>query len=217
MADIPALRQRWLQLWSRIGATPPHAHECFGAVCQRYGEPHRAYHTLDHIADCLKEFDEVSDLAQHPEAVELALWYHDTVYEPRAGDGDNERRSAELAACHLLPVTHLTLEFVTRVHLSILATAHKRPPYDPDAQLVVDIDLASLGYAQEIFDQNNAHIRTEYSFVPDALFNARRAEILRGFLPPARPRIYYTDYFYRKYEESARANLQRCLNPMHGV
>lgn len=59
-----------------------------------YSEPHRHYHNFHHIADSLAEFDRARHLAREPLAVELAIWFHDTVYDTRAGN--NEEQSAEL-------------------------------------------------------------------------------------------------------------------------
>ena len=56
------------------------------ALLARYSEPHRRYHTLQHLAECFAAFDEIADLAEHPPDVELALWFHDAIYdtEPQA-------------------------------------------------------------------------------------------------------------------------------------
>lgn len=43
----------------------------------RYQERHRHYHTRQHLQECFARFDEIADLAQHPDDVELAIWFHD--------------------------------------------------------------------------------------------------------------------------------------------
>src|SRR6185436_5536891 len=91
--EVP-MKDRWLKFWAAAGASGDPEPE-WRALSARYAEPHRAYHTIDHIAHCLEELDEVRGLAADPVAVEMALWYHDAVYDPRAKD--NESRSADLA------------------------------------------------------------------------------------------------------------------------
>src|SRR6185436_9759121 len=89
------LRFKWTELWRKLGVdndAGPH----FDELEARYNEPHRAYHNLAHIADCLEQFAAAKHLAEAPLAVELAIWFHDAVYDPRASD--NEERSADLAA-----------------------------------------------------------------------------------------------------------------------
>ena len=86
--------ERWAQLWRQVTSTGeplPVYHE----LVSRYSQPERHYHNLRHIAECLAEFDTARHLARQPVAVELAIWFHDTIYEPQAAD--NEERSAELA------------------------------------------------------------------------------------------------------------------------
>jgi len=87
-------RDRWNELCR--GARSEAAAQWYDRLLELYSEPHRHYHNAQHITDCLKEFDSVRDAAQEPLAVELAIWFHDAIYNPRAGD--NEERSAELAA-----------------------------------------------------------------------------------------------------------------------
>ena len=75
----------------------------YDALVARYSEPHRRYHTLQHLAECFAAFDEIAHLAEHPADVELALWFHDAIYDTRRSD--NEQRSAEQSGRNLPPET----------------------------------------------------------------------------------------------------------------
>ena len=57
-------------------------------ITAMYAEPHRHYHNRQHIADCLTEFDHVREVAVEPDAVEFAIWFHDALYDPCAGDNE---------------------------------------------------------------------------------------------------------------------------------
>ena len=45
------------------------ADEEFDRLIGRYYEPHRAYHTIQHIEECFREFEAVPGLANSPSAV----------------------------------------------------------------------------------------------------------------------------------------------------
>jgi len=85
---------------------------------------------------------------------------------------------------------------------------HVAPPDDPDAQYVVDADLAILGGAPAEFDRYARQVRQEYAFRSEAEWREGRTRGLRAFLD--RPRIYLTREFLR-FEGPARANLERSL------
>jgi len=87
------MEKRWVELWHRLGAVGE-AEFYYELLAGRYKEAGRAYHTLEHIEHCLNEFDEVRNLANDPNAVELALWYHDVIYDTKRQD--NEELSADL-------------------------------------------------------------------------------------------------------------------------
>lgn len=207
-----ALHQRWLSLWLKLelrGAIGDNQ-AAYRELAARYCEPHRAYHTLEHVLHTLTELDRVRDSATDPEAVELALWFHDVVYD--IGAADNEEESARLAREAVLEFG-LSEPWADRVSDLILATRHAATPTDADAQLVVDIDLSILGQPWERFDAYEQEIISEYAAIVEERgrerFNAGRAGILRRFLD--RPAIYSTDYFKKNYEQQARANLERSI------
>jgi len=109
---------QWIALWERIEAQGD-AHPPYHDLAQRLTEPHRAYHTMHHILYCLDEMAPVRPLAVDPDAMEMALWYHDAVYETHATD--NEEQSAALAA-RILRDASVPEPFVQRVVRLIMAT-----------------------------------------------------------------------------------------------
>ena len=196
--------EAWSALWSRLGTTrdgrPLHA-----LVLARYAEPHRAYHTAEHIARILPLLDAVRARLRQPDEAELALWLHDLVYDPRAAD--NEAQSAELAA-EWLAAGGAPAERGERVRALIMATRHAAPPAEHDARYVVDADLSILGAPPAAFDRYEGQVRQEYGFVPEADWRTRRAALLRRFL--AQPRLFLTEEFAR-FEAPARTNLARSI------
>lgn len=196
----------WLDLWRRLGAhgEPRRYHDELVAL---YSAPDRAYHTLAHIEQCLVECERLpSDLAERP-LLELALWYHDAIYDTRAQD--SEERSAELASRMACEVG-LTEPSAARVDALIrLTKTHEVPEGDLVAAYLVDIDLAILGSEPDRFAEYDRQIRQEYSWVPAEFYEPRRRQILAGFL--GRPAIYRTPLFHALYEHRAHANLAQML------
>lgn len=201
--------KRWVQLWQRLGA-PRQADnalaDTFAALAARYAEAHRHYHTAQHILECLAHFDGARSLCRHADEVELALWFHDAIYNCRAQD--NEAQSAHWAM-RVMRDAGLADDAQERVHALIMATCHEALPDTQDSQVLVDIDLAILGADAARFDQYEDQVRAEYDFVPAILFRRTRKKILKGFL--ARPGIYATAYFKAQLEKRARENLARSL------
>lgn len=174
-----------------------------------YQESHRAYHALKHINDSLDEFEKIKYILQDPCAVEMAILFHDAIY--KAGAKDNEEKSAELAKDLIRKVPVLDSSFIKRVAELIIATKHDIAPTDFDVQVIVDIDLASLGYSEREFDKNAAKIRKEFSWVPEEQFRAGRIAFLKSLLPPNRDTIYLTQFFRDKYEAQAQKNITRAI------
>ena len=199
---------RWREFWRRLGA-PGDPLPAYTDLVARYGEKHRAYHTLAHIEHCLQELDSVRTQCIDLNAAEMALWYHDAIYAPRAKD--NEEKSAALAV-KAGGRWGLPASFLDRVSALILATRHQVIPDDPDAQRVVDIDLAILGQPAARFAAYEKQIRREYKWAPKFLYDKGRAAILKSVVD--RSHIYSSDYFHDRYEAVARVNLSRALEAL---
>ena len=199
-----ATHDRWLTSWQLLGGEPPTG--VLDALLARFSEPQRAYHTLTHVGECFDQLDRSSMRPVHAGEVELALWFHDAIYDSRAMD--NEERSAAWAH-EALATSSVPNESAGRVSELILATKHDADARTGDQALVVDVDLSILGESDGRFDEYERQIRREYAWVPEAEFRTTRAEILRAFLQ--RPELYSTPDFKQRLESVARANLARSL------
>jgi predicted metal-dependent HD superfamily phosphohydrolase len=199
------LSTAWLRCFHDLGGSrpPPCTWEELQA---RYSEPHRAYHTLQHLKECFAWFEQTRSLARHPGDVAFALFYHDAVYDSHAHD--NEARSAELAEDVLGEYVRGDAE-PQRIVALIMATKHDAVPADNDAQLLVDIDLSILAAAPGRFDEYERQVRKEYDWVAPDAFREGRRRVLQQFVE--RPAIYSLPLFRERLEATARHNLERSL------
>lgn len=203
---MTALFERsWHRAWSEL-AGDRDGSALRDELLTRYAEPQRKYHTRQHLEECLALFEEVIALAPHPAEVEMALWFHDAIYDVK-GSG-NEERSADWAHRALIDAG-VDPASADRVRQLVLVTKHDGVPSSPDEQVLVDIDLAILGAERQRFDEYERQIREEYGFVPGFLFRRKRKQILRTFLD--RPVLYSTPALRDRLDARARENLRRAI------
>lgn len=201
---------RWHEMWKQLGAGTPDP-KLHGELIARYSEPHRKYHTAQHLGECFEKLEAVRALAEHPAEIELALWFHDAIYDVKRRD--NEKKSADWArAC--ATAAGIPAAACDRVHALVMATRHKAVPRGRDAEILVDVDLSILGASRERFDEYEGQVREEYAWVPDFLYRRERRKILEDFL--ARPRIFSSAHFLDRYEAQARSNIGRSLARLGG-
>jgi len=187
-----------------VGLAGPQTRRLGEDLTARYGEPHRRYHTRAHLTAVLDLVDELAADAADPDAVRLAAWYHDAVYDPERGD--NEDRSARLAE-RMLADTDLPLETIAEVaRLVRLTASHDPAGDDPNGQVLCDADLAILAAEPAEYAQYAAAVREEYAFVPDDGFAAARADVLEALL--ALPALFRTAAARERFEEQARHNVR---------
>lgn len=203
--QVARAEERWTALWEHLDVPTPSV-DTFREIVAAYGESHRHYHSLEHVLDCLRVFDQFEHLAARPAEIEAALWFHDAVYDTQRKD--NEEASARWAA-RVLEEVGVEKDAVSRIRRMILATRHDDPPGTPDEALALDADLSILGREPEEFDAYQEQVRREYAWVPDAAYHRARAAILNRFLD--RDSIYRTPEVRAKYERAARINIESSL------
>ena len=200
---LQELRERWKTIWLPYDRGTGSI-TVFDALAFAYTAPDRHYHTLHHVADCLALLDTCRDDAEGPTAIELALWFHDAVYDTHAAD--NEEQSAAWAVREMGGGKR-----ADAVHHLIFATKHGTvASAGNDHRLIADIDLAILGADEAKFWAYEAAIRREYAWVAEDIYRSKRAEILSRFL--LQDRIYQTPRFHEKYDKAARVNLRASID-----
>jgi len=188
------------------GAAP--APELFDQLQAMYCESGRYYHTDQHVSECLKALDQHAQLADRPIEIELAIWFHDAVYDSRRAD--NEEQSAALAK-QALSALGAASDSIDRIESMILATKSHQA-IGRDAELMLDIDLGILGQPAAVFESYDQAIRREYAWVPEEQYLNGRTAVLQSFLD--RPTIYHTQVFREAYEDQARRNLESRIRQM---
>ncbi|MFA5934561.1 MAG: pantetheine-phosphate adenylyltransferase [Candidatus Paceibacterota bacterium] len=204
-------KKHWASLMALLG-NPKGSELVFAELLLKYSEPHRAYHTLEHVVNMLDELESVVDKLNDKDAVKMAVWYHDVVYDPMTKDhhvvADNEVRSAYRAELDLEKLG-LSSNFSERVQALIMATTHTEKVTDSDTMFMVDLDLAILGKSEKEFESYEKGIRKEYDWVSEADFCVGRSKVLESFLN--RETVYSTEVFRSRYENTARKNMEKSL------
>lgn len=203
--ELPsALRRRWDNLAERLGAERAVSDRIGETLVEAYSGPDRHYHGLKHLDFLFGEIERHADRIDDRARLELAAWFHDWIHDTQRSD--NEERSAETAV-KMLAEMGVPAELSNRVADLIRMTRAHTSSGDGDDDLFLDMDFAILGAPADVYDRYTEQVRTEYGWVPDALFNAGRSEFLRSVL--ARPRIFLTDIYEAEFGVQARENIAR--------
>ncbi|KAJ7100749.1 hypothetical protein B0H15DRAFT_770210 [Mycena belliarum] len=178
----------------------------------RYSEPQRHYHTLEHISWMLRAL-KPDTLDQACETIELAVWFHDCVYDPVKGSPWNEDESI----CVWEDFADSTQSQVMAdlkpcVSALIKATIlHRLPDVLPEGlnalevATFLDLDMGILSESAEAYEKYAHQIRQEYSHYPTTAYCAGRIKVLQSFF--SRERIYL-GYDADAMEKRARCNVE---------
>jgi predicted metal-dependent HD superfamily phosphohydrolase len=200
------LEPLFLDLVRRSGGTVAERIQFWDEIRSAHSSKGRHYHTMDHVAYMLARLEPVWAGLEDPDAVLLAICYHDAVY--RVTRKDNEERSAGLMRQRMHQL-NASADLIRRSEGHILATKAHSATSDPDTAFLTDADLAVLGGTAEEYDGYVHATRKEYRRYPDLLYRPGRRKVLQHFL--AMPSIYRTFTFQAEFEVAARRDLAREL------
>ena len=202
---------RFEKLWNRnhkAGCSNV-ASVVFSRLEQHYAEPHRYYHTSSHIDHCLRQVDFISVDYADRDAVELAIWFHDVIYE--IGDPKNEENSAKW----FMQVSSGELKDSIReqVNRLVMVTQHNVQPEKEDEKYVVDIDLSGFGMPWPEFSADSLRVRQEFPEVSDGVFENKHRMFLE--MLASRDFFFCTTLFRNMYESQAKYNVREKLSRLH--
>ena len=207
MIDFSILQDKWNQLFS-FSKNESLKEALWNELIQRYGEPHRFYHTLLHVAELFTWMDTYQKEIQKPAVVAFAILYHDIVYDTNRDD--NEEKSAELAKDHLQRLK-ITATIINQVVQFILATkTHEVPDNSENAndlKFFLDFDMAILGSDWKVYQHYSENIQFEYQQYTDDLYKAGRKQALEQMA--SKPFLFYSPTFKRLLEGKARENIEK--------
>ncbi|MGY6650052.1 HD domain-containing protein [Wenyingzhuangia sp. IMCC45574] len=136
----------------------------------------------------------------------FTLFYHDSIYNSQRQD--NEEKSAVLAE-ERMKTLDVPRDLIDLCSYQIRATKSHVKSDNQDTNYFTDADFSILGKAWDEYSIYTQNVRKEFAIYPDSIYTKGRKKVLKHFLEMER--IYKTDYFYQKYEEKAKLNMQREL------
>ncbi len=192
----------------------PEGTEVRDRLLEAYADPARGYHDLRHLEEVCARVEELiagGVTGCDREAVLLAAWFHDAVYDGRP---EAEERSAAWAEDELPALVTEPATVCEVARLVRLTETHRPADDDVDGCVLSDADLAILAAPRERYEEYAADVRREYAHVPDPDFRTGRAAVLRDLL--AKPHLFHTAYAREHWEAAARANVERELATLTG-
>ena len=171
-AALAMVQDAWRAL---LPQAPALGEELLGA----WSEPHRRYHDVRHLAQCLTALKALAAEGAVARPVVLAAWFHDAVHngQPRI----DEEASAVLAQERLEPLVGAA-EAAEAGRLVRVTIGHDPEPGDRDAALLVDADLSVLGQVRGRYHVYLRDVREEYARYDDEQFRQGRLAVVSDLL-----------------------------------
>lgn len=199
-------------------------------VIQKYRDVHRHYHGLGHIKHCLWEFDQIPENLLEPTGVpvsgagnrakiELAIWFHDVIYDPRSKTNESESARyfvSTLAADSGAPEETALIggQAIAEISQMIELSNHRHPVKDSTSSLAyfLDIDMAILGRPTIHYNEYAQNVRLEYEHVPQLVYSHYRKKFLNAVFKQG---AFQTEWFKARYKEQSIANMKSEFTELH--
>jgi predicted metal-dependent HD superfamily phosphohydrolase len=202
--DADTFVRRWHALAAKIGLDRARSQQVGDELLSQYSSISRHYHGVAHIVSLLAGFDAIQAAFEQPLAAELAIFFHDVIYDPTRHD--NEEQSAQQLQ-NLLDglVERSLLETAAR---SIEATKQHARTLSHETNLLLDLDMAILGQPWPVYERYAQGVMQEYLPVygEPAYRHGRRTLFLEPTI--ARGTVFLTDAFQPLHPQ-AMQNMQR--------
>lgn len=198
MTDLRAI---WYQTLNDLTTDDQLIDQTYHIIKYHYSRVYRAYHNLDHLKNMFAILEQ-SQNSQQSTPLNLAIFCHDLIYNPRFHD--NEYHSMVLGR-RLIKLLGGSLILRQRVGEMIMATIDHRSD-DLETQILLDCDLAILGSDVQQYQNYLKNIRSEYYWLNGDQWRVGRKKVVEHFLN-------MDQIFYQLNLESvARENLSIELN-----
>lgn len=206
----------WDKIFTDLGL-PNEATPTLARVLDRYREPQRHYHGVDHVSHVLMNAESIIPTGVLGPVLTTGIFLHDVVYDiPSDTKISNEKKSAifaiEMFTAHLVPewvpqaflteVVHLIRS--TEINISQLVSE----PETYNEAIMRDADLAGLASTWAVYSANSRKIRKEFGQFSDEKWEMGRAQFLRLML--ATKNLYWTPWM-QEQDQYARENMEREL------
>ncbi len=187
-----------------------------------YNKSDRHYHNFDHIRDMLNKFEKHKKSFEDPLAVELAIWFHDIIYNPLSKL--NEDASADLAYSLIMKLDKPQL--AEKVRQLVMFTKwdsawnsdwfYSNEVYEVkeylseasyDFLLLRDLDWSGLGASVKTYEINCKNLRAEVPFLNDLRYAEKRLAFLNVIT--VLPRRLYSTSVFEHLESKAKENIRK--------
>ncbi|KAF6217360.1 hypothetical protein GE061_001714 [Apolygus lucorum] len=203
------------EVWSALTKDlPPAKDEWWTKIVASLNGPSRKCHNFDYLAQKFALYQTVKHLVRNGRAIEFALFFSYIEYGPMSANAHetNIQHFKQFASeCGISLEDELVKDTLVLLECnsSCMTDEHTKEGAfgNEDKHYFLDLDMAVLGSDPDTYNQYWQNEKEENDIIPEAMYNSFRAKVLKTFLQI--PNIYATKEFRDKYEENARANLQR--------
>lgn len=176
-------------------------------ITKLYSHESRFYHTFGHIEYMIENLDKYfTNLLSETEKakVELAILFHDIIYDVSYSPGINELLSAEFFK-QFGVVCDINKDIINEISELIMSTTHTQELTTLNKKIICDLDL--LGLSGPVYWTNREKVLTEYTqeFTSEEFLEGR-LKFLNWMLD--KETIFHTGFFQKYFEEGARINLE---------